>query len=133
VDGRVALMGDAAHPMYPTGSNGASQAIVDARVIGRKMLEHGVTPAALAAYDEQLCVPIGEVAMRNRGSGPFGLLDIVEARRAEGRAEIDGLISPEECAAFMLAYQQAAGFAKDQLNSATRTIPAGASIAAVPA
>jgi 2-polyprenyl-6-methoxyphenol hydroxylase-like FAD-dependent oxidoreductase len=51
VSGRVALMGDAAHPMYPTGSNGASQAIVDGRVLGAMMLEHGVTPEALAAYD----------------------------------------------------------------------------------
>ena len=47
VDGRVALLGDAAHVMYPTGSNGASQAIVDARVLGAAMLEHGVTSEAL--------------------------------------------------------------------------------------
>ncbi len=39
VDGPVALMGDAAHPMYPTGSNGASQAIIDARVLGAKFIE----------------------------------------------------------------------------------------------
>ncbi|MCE8534657.1 FAD-dependent monooxygenase [Ruegeria pomeroyi] len=43
VDGRVALMGDAAHAMYPTGSNGASQTIIDARVTGAKSLEHGIT------------------------------------------------------------------------------------------
>jgi 2-polyprenyl-6-methoxyphenol hydroxylase-like FAD-dependent oxidoreductase len=44
VEGRVALMGDAAHAMYPTGSNGASQAIIDARTIGAMMLAHGVGP-----------------------------------------------------------------------------------------
>jgi len=126
VEGPVALMGDAAHPMYPTGSNGASQAIVDARIIGRLMLEHGVTPAALAAYDAQLCGPIGSVALRNRGSGPFGLLDMVEARCGGAFDDIDAVIAPAERAAFMLAYQQAAGFAKDQLNTAPRTIPAGA-------
>ena len=47
VDGPVALLGDAAHAMYPTGSNGASQAVVDARVLGAAMLEHGVTPRRL--------------------------------------------------------------------------------------
>ena len=77
VDGPVALMGDAAHAMYPTGSNGASQAIVDARVIGANFLEHGVTDAALSAYDEQLCSKVSELVLRNRGAGPFGLLNPV--------------------------------------------------------
>ncbi|RYD94520.1 MAG: flavin-dependent oxidoreductase, partial [Sphingomonadales bacterium] len=80
IDGAVALIGDAAHPMYPTGSNGASQAIIDARNIGRIMLDHGVTAAAIKAFDDQYCAAIGQVAMRNRGSGPFGLLEMVEAR-----------------------------------------------------
>ena len=57
-DGPVALMGDAAHAMYPTGSNGASQAIIDARVLGQCLLAHGVTPDAPAAYDAQLCAPL---------------------------------------------------------------------------
>ena len=48
--GKVTLMGDAAHPMYPIGSNGASQAILDARVLTREMLVHGPTNAALLAY-----------------------------------------------------------------------------------
>ena len=47
-------MGDAAHPMYPTGSNGASQAIIDARVLGAKFLTHGLNEEALAAYDAEL-------------------------------------------------------------------------------
>jgi len=129
VDGPVALMGDAAHPMYPTGSNGASQAIIDARVIGRLMLDHGVTEAALRAYDEQLCQAIGSVAMRNRGAGPFGLLNMVEDRCGGKFDNIDDVIPAEERAAFMLAYQQAAGFAKDRLNQAPRTIPEGATLA----
>ena len=45
VDGPVALLGDAAHVMYPTGSNGATQAVIDARVLGAALIEHGVTPA----------------------------------------------------------------------------------------
>lgn len=133
VDGPVALIGDAAHPMYPTGSNGASQAIMDARVIGRTMLEHGVTPATLKAFDEALCGPIGQVAMRNRGAGPFGLLNMVEERCGGTFENIDDVIPAEERDAFMQAYKQAAGFAKDKLNAAPRTIPQGAHIAKVPA
>jgi 2-polyprenyl-6-methoxyphenol hydroxylase-like FAD-dependent oxidoreductase len=129
VDGPVALIGDAAHPMYPTGSNGASQAIIDARIIGRMMIRHGVTPAALAAYDDQLCRPIGQVAMRNRGAGPFGLLDMVEERCGGAFETIDDVIPAEERTAFMLAYQQAAGFARNELNAAAPTIPAGAKVA----
>jgi hypothetical protein len=114
--------------MYPTGSNGASQAIIDARVIGREILKHDISPAALASYDQLLCRPIGEVALRNRGAGPFGLLQLVEERGAHGFEHIDEIISPEERIAFMRAYQQAAGFAKDSLNAAPRTIAAGASL-----
>jgi len=133
VDGPVALMGDAAHPMYPTGSNGASQAIVDARLLGRIMLDRGVTGDALAAFDAELCGPIGQVAMRNRGAGPFGLLNMVDERCGGEFDNIDDVIPDEERAAFMLAYQQAAGFAKDRLNSAPRTIPEGAKVARVTA
>jgi 2-polyprenyl-6-methoxyphenol hydroxylase-like FAD-dependent oxidoreductase len=63
-DGNVVLLGDAAHVMYPTGSNGASQAIVDARVLGAAMLQHGVTAEALAAYDAKLCPEISPLILR---------------------------------------------------------------------
>ncbi|KPF78462.1 flavin-dependent oxidoreductase [Novosphingobium sp. AAP93] len=128
VDGSVALLGDAAHPMYPTGSNGASQAIIDARVLGRIMVERGVNAEALAAFDAELCGPIGAVAMRNRGAGPFGLLNMVDERCGGQFDDIDAVIPAEERAAFMLAYQKAAGFAKEQLNTAPPTIPAGARV-----
>lgn len=133
VDGPVALMGDAAHPMYPTGSNGASQAIIDARVIGRIMLAHGASQASLKAYDDELCGPIGQIALRNRGAGPFGLLNMVEDRCGGEFENIDDVIPADERAKFMLAYQQAAGFAKDQLNAAPPTIPQGAKVAKIDA
>jgi len=126
VDGRVALMGDAAHAMYPTGSNGASQAIVDARTIGAMMLDHGVTPAALAAYDAALCAPVSDVQMRNRGAGPFGLLTLLEERCGGVFEDIDAVIPTEERAAFMAGYKAAAGFAMDTLNAAPPTIAPGA-------
>src|SRR5688572_5272369 len=65
VDGNVALLGDAAHVMYPTGSNGASQAVVDARVLGAAMVEHGVNSKALRAYDSRLCPQISQLVLRN--------------------------------------------------------------------
>ncbi|MBS8228313.1 flavin-dependent oxidoreductase [Vannielia litorea] len=130
VDGPVALMGDAAHAMYPTGSNGASQAVVDARELGAAMLAHGVTPAALAAYDEKLCGPISEVILRNRGAGPFGLLNMVNDRCGGTFDDIDTVIPPAERAEFMARYQSAAGFARDALNAAPPTIAPGARVAA---
>lgn len=125
IDGPVALMGDAAHAMYPTGSNGASQAIVDARVIGANMLEHGVTANALAAYDQQLCSKISEVVLRNRGAGPFGLLNLLNERCEGVFDDIEEVLPGEERREFMARYKQAAGFAMEQLNEASPTIPPG--------
>lgn len=125
-DGPVALLGDAAHAMYPTGSNGGSQAIVDARVLGAAMAEHGVTQEALAAYDNKLCGSISQLILRNRGAGPFGLLNIVDERCGGTFDNIDNVIPPEERAEFMAGYKAAAGFAIEKLNTAPQTIPNGA-------
>lgn len=128
VDGPVALMGDAAHAMYPTGSNGASQAIVDARVIGAAMLEHGVSPEALSLYDDLLCSKISEVVLRNRSAGPFGLLNILHERCGGVFDDIDAVIPGDERDEFMGKYKAAAGFSIETLNSAPPTIPPGAKL-----
>lgn len=127
-DGPVALMGDAAHAMYPTGSNGASQAIMDARQLGVAMLEHGVTPAALSAYDSKFCGPISQLVLRNRGAGPFGLLNIVDERCAGEFDNIDDVVPPEERNEFVAKYKAAAGFAMEQLNNAPSTIAPGSQV-----
>lgn len=129
VDGPVALMGDAAHAMYPTGSNGASQAIVDARVLGAKFLAHGVTSEALAAFDAELCGPVSELVLRNRGAGPFGLLNLLDARCGGVFDDIDSVIPAQERSEFMAKYKAVAGFAMEKLNAAPSTIEAGASLA----
>ena len=128
VDGPVALLGDAAHPMYPTGSNGASQAIIDGRVLGAKFLEHGVTPDALKAYNTDLCEPVSALVLRNRGAGPFGLLNMVNDRCNGEFDNIDDVIPAAERTEFMAKYKAAAGFARDTLNAAPPTIAAGARI-----
>lgn len=125
-DGPVALLGDAAHAMYPTGSNGGSQAIIDARVLGAAMVGHGVTQEALAAYDAKLCEPVSQLILRNRGAGPFGLLNLVDERCGGTFDDIDDVIPPRERAEFMAAYKAAAGFAIESLNGAPRTIAEGA-------
>jgi len=90
------------------------------------MVEHEVTPAALAAYDDKLCGPVSQLVLRNRGAGPFGLLNLVH-ERCGGRFEnIDEVIPPGWRIRFMATYKAAAGFAIENLNQAPRTIAAGA-------
>jgi 2-polyprenyl-6-methoxyphenol hydroxylase-like FAD-dependent oxidoreductase len=127
-DGPVALLGDAAHAMYPTGSNGASQAIIDARELGAAMVAHGASEAALEAYDAKLCGPISQLILRNRGAGPFGLLNLVDERCGGTFDDIDDVIPPTERAAFMAGYKSAAGFAIETLNAAAPTIAEGARV-----
>jgi 2-polyprenyl-6-methoxyphenol hydroxylase-like FAD-dependent oxidoreductase len=127
-DGPVALLGDAAHAMYPTGSNGASQAIIDARELGAAMVVHGATEAALEAYDTKLCGPVSQLILRNRGAGPFGLLNLVDERCGGTFDNIDDVIPPAERAAFMAGYKSAAGFAIEALNAAAPTIAPGARV-----
>lgn len=127
-DGPVALLGDAAHAMYPTGSNGGSQAIVDGRILGAAMAEHGVTQEALAAYDAKLCGPISQLILRNRGAGPFGLLNLVDERCGGTFDNIDDVIPAKERTEFMAGYKAAAGFAVENLNKAPQTIPDGSRV-----
>ncbi len=125
-NGNVVLMGDAAHVMYPTGSNGASQAIVDARVMGNCFLDLGINQAALKQYDQLLCEPVSNLVLRNRGAGPFEILNIVDKRCGGKFDNIDDVIAPEELKTVMAKYKTAAGFAIETLNNAEPTIPAGA-------
>ena len=127
--GRVALLGDAAHVMYPVGSNGASQAIVDARVLGAALVARGVGPSALRAYDDRLCAEISALVLRNRGAGPFGLLGLVDERCGGVFDDIDQVIPAAEREAYMARYKAAAGLAIETLNAAPPTIAALARVA----
>ena len=90
------------------------------------MVEHGVTAQALAAYDARLCGPVSQLVLRNRGAGPFGLLNLVDQRCGGTFDDIDAVIPPQERADFMAGYKAAAGFAIETLNTAPRTIAEGA-------
>jgi 2-polyprenyl-6-methoxyphenol hydroxylase-like FAD-dependent oxidoreductase len=128
VDGRVALLGDAAHVMYPTGSNGGSQAIVDARVLGANMIANGVTKEALDSFNEQLCAPISRLVYMNRNEGPVRLLRLVDERCGGDFENIDDVIPEAERDAVIGEYKEAAGFAIESLNAAPPTIEPGARV-----
>jgi 5-methylphenazine-1-carboxylate 1-monooxygenase len=125
VDGNAALMGDAAHVMYPVGSNGASQAIVDARVLGAAFLKHGAGAEALQSYEAQMLDDMNALVLRNRGSGPVGILGVVEERCGGVFDDIEDVIPRSEIEDFMGRYKAAAGFAVEALNAAPPTIDLG--------
>ncbi len=128
-EGNVTLMGDAAHPTYPVGSNGASQAILDARLIGAQILEHGVTAQALTAFEAQVRPITTGVGLANRaGGGPDGVLQQVEDLCGGDFDVIDDVIPIAKLAEHAEKYKTLAGFSIAELNSRPRTIPEGAKL-----
>ncbi len=115
--GRVTLLGDAAHPMYPVGSNGASQAIIDARVLARHLALQPSIESAVAAYDAERRPATTAVVEANRGVGPEKGMEIVEARAPNGFVNLDDVISAEELAEISLSYKRTAGFDPATLNA----------------
>lgn len=112
--GRVTLLGDAAHPMYPMGANGASQAIVDAKTLAESLaLEPG--PKGLQSY-EAIRRPITtNVVLTNRQAGPERVLDIAAARVKGPDDRIEDLISSSELEEVASDYRRIAGFQKNAM------------------
>jgi 2-polyprenyl-6-methoxyphenol hydroxylase-like FAD-dependent oxidoreductase len=107
--GRSTLLGDAAHPMYPIGSNGATQAIMDAQALADALSQAADLDTALAAYEDErrpLCARIVEM---NRREGLDAILDRVEALAPEGFSRLEDVIDPAEVAREINAYKAAAG------------------------
>lgn len=110
--GRTTLLGDAAHPMYPIGSNGASQAILDARVLTACLRCYADDPVkALERYDEERRPATGAIVLANRGFGPELPMKLVEERAPDGFADITDVITPDEIAEVTDGYRRTAGFA----------------------
>ncbi len=116
--GRVTLLGDAAHPMYPVGSNGASQAILDARFLADRLKDADNPVHALWLYEQTRLPMTADVVRMNRTGGPEGVIDAVEARAPEGFSNIDDVLSFEQRKAIVRGYASAAGFAREQVNKA---------------
>ena len=123
---RVTLMGDAAHPTYPVGSNGASQAIIDARIIGAQLLNHGITTDALQAYEAQIRPTTTGVFRANRGSGPDAVMQWVEDRCGGRFDDINDVVPHADLAAHSDKYKALSGFSIDALNAKPPLIPAKA-------
>ena len=114
--GRVTLLGDAAHPMFPIGSNGASQAILDARVLGREIRSRGLGTAALEAYEAERNPATARIVLANRRNGPEQVMQLVEERAPQGFERIEEVLSREELERTALDYKRLAGFDRDALN-----------------
>ncbi|PAY05785.1 MULTISPECIES: flavin-dependent oxidoreductase [Bradyrhizobium] len=109
--GRVTLLGDAAHPMYPVGSNGASQAILDARCLADMLARSEHPRQALAAYERQRLPMTADIVASNRRGGPEGVIDAVEQLAPQGFTDVDTILNYEAREAIVRGYAAKAGFA----------------------
>jgi 2-polyprenyl-6-methoxyphenol hydroxylase-like FAD-dependent oxidoreductase len=107
---RVTLLGDAAHPMYPVGSNGASQAILDARCLA-DLITQMPTTEALAAYDAARRPATADLVRSNRIGGPERVIDLIATRAPDGFAQLHDVATEEELIRIVRGYAQLAGFA----------------------
>ncbi len=121
--GNVTLMGDAAHPMYPIGSNGASQAILAARVLTREILNHGETAAALAAYEAERRPATTELVKLNRRNGPEQVMQLVEERAPNGFNIVTDVMTQQELEDVANTYKRVAGFQVEALNAKPPIVP----------
>jgi 2-polyprenyl-6-methoxyphenol hydroxylase-like FAD-dependent oxidoreductase len=115
--GRVTLSGDAAHPMVPRGSNGAGQAILDARALVSALLENDDPVAALAAYEKRRLEATTRIVLTNRTNPPDAILrEVFQRTHDRPFRAIDDVISREELVALSEGYKRIAGYSKDALR-----------------
>jgi len=117
IRGRVVLLGDAAHPMYPVGSNGASQAIIDARVLARELALQPSIEEALSAYEAERRPKTAAVVAANRKVGPERCMELVEERAPDGFTNIEDICSKAELDEISARYRATAGFDPNVLNN----------------
>jgi len=114
--GGITLLGDAAHPMYPIGSNGASQAILDAEIL-TESLQNADADVALRAYENVRLPQTAAIIMQNRQMGPEQVMEIVAERAPDGFTDLYEVISKEELDGIAARYKKIAGFEKEELNA----------------
>jgi 5-methylphenazine-1-carboxylate 1-monooxygenase len=116
-EGRVTLLGDAAHPMYPIGSNGASQAVLDARQLALQLARAARIEDGLAAYEEARRPPTAKLTLANRDLGPDVILEEVHRRAPQGFSALEDVISQDELTDTAQRYKRLAGFDPALLNA----------------
>ena len=125
--GPVTLLGDAAHPMYPIGSNGASQAILDARVLAGCLRHHAHDlERGLERYAELRAPATAAIVLANRGQGPEAVMQLVEDRAPDGFARLRDVIADDELRAVAERYKRLAGFSVAELNARPSLIESSA-------
>jgi 2-polyprenyl-6-methoxyphenol hydroxylase-like FAD-dependent oxidoreductase len=113
--GRVTLLGDAAHPMMPRGSNGAAQAILDAAALAEVMARSESVTAALSEYEVRRIQATSDVVRANRTIAPDAILQVIEERTGGSMfADISDVISPDELLEWQERYRRIAGFANKE-------------------
>lgn len=114
--GRVTLLGDAAHPMRPIGSQAGSQAIVDARILALALATAGSPDDGLAAYERERLAVMNAIILKNREFGPSIIMDMAEERAPNGFANIEDVIPRRELEDISRSFKVAAGFEPEALN-----------------
>ena len=114
--GRVTLIGDAAHPMYPVGSNGASQAIVDARTLAHALATEPDVEAALAAYEADRRPATAAVVAANRDLMAVKCMELAEERAPDGFDRVEDVFAPGELQELSDEFKRVAGFDPAELN-----------------
>jgi 2-polyprenyl-6-methoxyphenol hydroxylase-like FAD-dependent oxidoreductase len=116
--GRVTLLGDAAHPMVPRGSNGAGQAILDTRAMTSALLANDDPVAAFAAYEKERLEATTRVVLTNRTNPPDAILrEVFQRTNDRPFKAIGDVISHDELVALSDSYKQIAGFSKEALRA----------------
>jgi 2-polyprenyl-6-methoxyphenol hydroxylase-like FAD-dependent oxidoreductase len=113
----VTLLGDAAHPMVPRGSNGAGQAILDARALTAALLGHADPVAALTAYEKQRLEATTRIVLTNRTNPPDAILREVFQRTGDQPfGAIEDVISRDELVGLSEGYKMISGSSKQALR-----------------
>ncbi|KAL2068168.1 hypothetical protein VTL71DRAFT_16266 [Oculimacula yallundae] len=114
--GRMSLLGDAAHPLYPIGSNGASQAILDSVALASALQRKHNVPDALTEYQNERLPPTAKICFANRANGPDHVLQLAHERAPDGFENIDDVIGSLELEEVGKAYKLLAGFDMESVN-----------------
>ena len=115
--GRVTLLGDAAHPMYPVGSNGASQGILDAAALAEALVTEPDPVEALKRYEVARLEPTSRLVQTNRQHGPEVIMQLAEERATDGFKDVAAVFAPGELEGIASRYKAIAGFDRDRLNA----------------
>jgi 5-methylphenazine-1-carboxylate 1-monooxygenase len=118
--GATTLLGDAAHPMYPIGSNGASQAILDVDALVRCIASETNVATALAAYEKARLPATGSIVLANRGNGPEQCMQMAEERAPLGFSRVEDVFQAGELEGIAARYKAVAGFSKEAVSALGR-------------